>query len=659
MAIETHAASSRIRIRLQALLAHGWTSVLVAWPVFFLVYGQVRLAAGGTARVLLIAAVLATAWYRGAWVGALVGLFAVPIGALQVALLTSGSLAVRDWLTADVAAGTLASILAGGAIGYMRELNQRLTAEVGDRRKAEDNLRARDQRLAVVNALARAMKGGASGSAIIQAAVRALHGDLPDYRSAYSTLDARGRITIVHALGPDDLSWPDDAETDLTLPVSCLDSLGTGEPIIVNDVDRDVDARGLAAALGGGNVRACLDVPVTRPDSGIGLLSLDAPTPHRWTDHECAMVREVADFLGVALNDAHAKQRLAESEQRFRKLADSSHAVIALMQKDGAIYLNPELERLTGYSHDELMAMTLWDLIHPDDRDMIRKYRGRRLQGDEAPIRYETRIVTKSGATRWLDVRASTFELAGEQTILTTGVDITNRKASEQALRASEARLRVLLDHYFDGIAVVEDGRIVYVNPSLSRMLGRTADDLIGSVGRTLIDEHLAPQHRDGALRRIQELMNGAPEYPSEYEGVRRDGSTIPLEVTTRHILFDGKPALLTTLRDLTARHDAEARIRESEQRFRSLFEQAPIGIVLADADTRLIRVNQAFCEMLGYTESELLGRSFVDISHPDDAGGTPDSARKVLGDAASVLRFQKRYLHKDGGTIEAERPCR
>ncbi len=361
MAIETHATSSRIRIGLQALLAHRWATLLVAWPVFFLVYGQVRLAAGGSARVLLIAAVIATAWYRGAWVGALAGLFAVPIGALQVALLTGGSLAVQDWFTADVAAGTLASILAGGAIGYMQELNQRLTAEAGDRRKAEDDL------------------------------------------------------------------------------------------------------------------------------------------------------------------------------------------------------------------------------------------------------------------------------------------------------RDSEARLRVLLDHYFDGIAVVENAEIVYVNPSLCRMLGRTANDLIGSAGRTLVDEHIAAQHRDRALRRIQEILNGAPEYPSEYEGRRSDGSAIPLEVTTRAIQFGGKPALLTTLRDLTARHEAETRIRESEQRFRSLFEQAPIGIVLADADTRFIRVNQSFCEMLGYTEAELRGRSFVEISHPDDAGGTPDSARKVLGDAASVLRLQKRYLRKDGGTVEAE----
>lgn len=169
------------------------------------------------------------------------------------------------------------------------------------------------------------------------------------------------------------------------------------------------------------------------------------------------------------------------------------------------------------------------------------------------------------------------------------------------------------------------------------------------------MDDHIVAQHRDRALRRMQELLNGAPEYTSEYEGRRSDGSLIPLEVTTRAIQFDGKPALLTTLRDLTARHEAEARTRESEQRFRSLFEQAPIGIVLADADTRLIRVNQAFCEMLGYTESELCGRSFVEISHPDDAGGTPDSARRVLGDAASVLRLQKRYLHKDGATIEAE----
>ena len=84
--------------------------------------------------------------------------------------------------------------------------------------------------------------------------------------------------------------------------------------------------------------------------------------------------------------------------------------------------------RLSEYSHDELMRTSLWDIIYPDDVDMIRSYRARRLRDEIAPTSYETRIVTKSGKTIWIDMRASTFELAGKQTILTTGLDITERK---------------------------------------------------------------------------------------------------------------------------------------------------------------------------------------------------------------------------------------
>ena len=127
------------------------------------------------------------------------------------------------------------------------------------------------------------------------------------------------------------------------------------------------------------------------------------------------------------------------------------------------------------------------------------------------------------------------------------------------------------------------------------------------------------------------------------------------MEVTTRPISYGGAPSLLITVRDLTERIERDQTVRDSEQRFRTLFEQAPIGIVLAKADTTLVRVNAAFCEMLGYTEAELVGKSFVELTHKGDLGGTPESAERVLEDAKSVVRFNKRYVRKDGTIVEAE----
>lgn len=194
-------------------------------------------------------------------------------------------------------------------------------------------------------------------------------------------------------------------------------------------MDRDVDAGGLAAALGVGNVRACLDVPVTRPDSGIGLLSLDAPTPHRWTDHECAMVREVADFLAVALADAHAKRQLEESELKFRTFADDSRAGIAVLRGQEIVYVNPALEAMGDYSLADLAKTPFLDIIHPDFRQSVVTRLEARARGERVTPQFEMKVIAKVGGERWLDVRTSDIELSGGPALLTTILDITERKA--------------------------------------------------------------------------------------------------------------------------------------------------------------------------------------------------------------------------------------
>ena len=143
-----------------------------------------------------------------------------------------------------------------------------------------------------------------------------------------------------------------------------------------------------------------------------------------------------------------ASEALRESEQKFRTLADNSYAIIVLMQEQGAIYVNPELARITEYSREELLAIKLWDLLHPDEVEKVRRYRRQRLDGEGPPQRHETRIRTKAGRTRWIDVSASAFRLDDRPTTLVTAVDITDRKVVEEELRSSETRLRTLLDHY-------------------------------------------------------------------------------------------------------------------------------------------------------------------------------------------------------------------
>ena len=444
-------------------------------------------------------------------------------------------------------------------------------------------------RLAVIKDIARAMRDGQPLDGLIQAAVDSLHGHFPTLRSAYSTVAHDGRVTVAGSVGS---PWPGSAR-ELVLPGRVMETLHSGDLIVIDDTETGLASGALVAGLMSANVRALLGAPVPYSETLVGLLSLDATTPRQWSGHERATLREAADFLVVALRDADARRQLEDSERKFRLLAESSHAMIALLQDDGAVYLNPEFMRLSEYSHDELMRTSLWDIIHPDDVDMIRSYRGRRLRGQAAPTSYETRIITKSGKTVWIDMRASTFELAGKQTILTTGLDITERKLWEQDLAKSEARLRTLMDHLGDGVGLTIDGSIVYANPAMGKILGYSPDEFIGHAST----EFLVSGDRQRARDRLAELDDGAPPVAAEYQMVRKDGTTVSVLISSRQIEYEGSPALFSIMCDLTDQRQLEEQLRQT-QRLESVGQLA--GGVAHN-------FNNALAAIIGY--SELIAR--------------------------------------------------
>ena len=171
----------------------------------------------------------------------------------------------------------------------------------------------------------------------------------------------------------------------------------------------------------------------------------------------------------------------------------------------------------------------------------------------------------------------------------TTGLGITERELREPGISQSEARLQTLMEPLVDGVALLVNGAIVFANPAMGRILGYTPDELAGRRPT----EFLLPGDRQRAMERIDALTDGEPAHAAEYQMVRRDGTTVPVLISSRRIEYNGRPALLSVHRDLTEQRELEEQLRQT-QRLDS------VGLLAGGVAHNF---NNALTAIIGYSE--------------------------------------------------------
>ena len=196
------------------------------------------------------------------------------------------------------------------------------------------------------------------------------------------------------------------------------------------------------------------------------------------------------------------------------------------------------------------------------------------------------------------------------------------------------------------------EGRITSVNAAGRTLTGYSERELIGRPALDLID----PELRRDAVKRFERRLQSGPDAPPDESIVlARDGRRVPVEVRSTLIRdAHGTPTgVLGLVRDVSDRKRDEEILLESEERFRSAFDYAAIGMALVGPDGSWIQVNRALCDLVGYSRDELLGgATFQDITHPDDLEADLDFVRRMLAGDIDTYQMEKRYLHKHGHTV-------
>ncbi len=194
--------------------------------------------------------------------------------------------------------------------------------DIHQRKQAEESLQQKTTRLELLNTIAEASTNSYSVEEIICLTVQQLHWAFPDYRAAYCTIDANGTLAITETLEPEGMPGLKGGSTDLDTATQYLDSLKRHKHVIIPDVQADDRVATLRQAFDSGATRAILNVPLQHSDQLVGVLCLDSPQPHHWTDHEISAVTNAADLLAVAINEAQAQKQRLQAEDDLRKQAD-------------------------------------------------------------------------------------------------------------------------------------------------------------------------------------------------------------------------------------------------------------------------------------------------------------------------------------------------
>ncbi|MBF8285319.1 MAG: PAS domain S-box protein, partial [Anaerolineales bacterium] len=402
-------------------------------------------------------------------------------------------------------------------------------------------------------------------------------------------------------------------------------------------------------------IRHALSVPMLAGNDFVGVLNVNLIRQRRpFTLRDVKALSILAGLGAAALQNARLLAQVRAGEKRFRALIENASDAIALVSADGTIlYESPSVTRVLGYAVGERTGQLFIELIHPDDLPDITQRFAQLLRQPGAIVGAQLRYRHKDGSWRWLESTGQNLLAEpGVEAIVANYRDITERRMAQDALRENEDRYRDLIEHIHDLICTHDlEGQILSANQSASKMSGYAPHELVGKNLRDILapevrhefDNYLSTIQQKGAAHGLMlvETRSGERRIWEYDNSLRIEGVSAPI--------------VRGFARDITERKRAEETIRQAEQRYRQLFEEAPAMYVITrnqEGGPVVADCNELFLTTSGYTRAEVVGQPLADFY-------TPASRAKMLAGGyqralkGEFLSEEREFVGRDGRIIE------
>ncbi len=362
--------------------------------------------------------------------------------------------------------------------------------------------------------------------------------------------------------------------------------------------------------------------------------------------------RSVVSFMDIT-GKKRAEEALRLSEEKYRTLVEGINEVIFTIDPHGRItYMSPALERLTGYSVSDVIGEPFSRYVHPDDLPGLQASLERTLADLQEP--YEFRVLARDGTVHHV-VTSSRRLMENGRLVGLIGVlsDITERKRAEGALRKSEEMYRSITQRSFDVIVTADcDGRITYVSPAVTRILGYTPEE---AVGTRWLDYVLHPEQPQVQTLRKMAREGGAEGYPIEMR--HKDGSGVTLELSVSPIPVSKDCVGFQAIgRDITDRK----RLREKLAYHAYLLDHVSDAVIATDERFMITAWNRAAEDLYGWKADQTIGRSLLELIHSDSPGAEPATMLRTLEregpDSGELMQYREDgrplYIDTNGAAL-------